>query len=297
MKKIALLAMAVVTSFCMYAYDNTRLVVSTTASQNYYLYIDGYQVGDQYKNGASYYISDINSANHRIQIYKQSSSIFGGNNRKMVYDNTVFLKANTETTLSMNMFGNVVINEVPLGNSGNNGGWNGGNNNGGGNGSGNNNNNDNWNNNGNQHQGHDCEGKRGKGHKKHKKCSNDDSWNNNGSWNNNNNNGSGNNNNGSWNNSTAINDKAFYQLKQSIQNENFDDTKKSIALQAMRNNYFTSSQVKELVQLFTFESSKLDIAKQGYKNTVDKQNYFTVSDVFTFSSSKQELMQYIQTVG
>jgi hypothetical protein len=280
MKKIALLAMAVVMSICMYAYDNTRLIVSTTTTQNYYLFIDGYAVGDQYKNGGSYYISDINSANHRIQLYKQSSSIFGGNNRKLVYDNTIFLKTNTQTTLSVNMFGNVVINETPLGsggwNGGNNGGWNGGNNN-----------NSNWNNN-NQHQGHDCDNKRGRGHKKQKRCGNDNSWNNN--------NGGWNNGNGGWNNS-AINDKSFYQLKQSIQNESFDDTKKSIALQAMRNNYFTSAQVKELVQLFTFESSKLDIAKQGYKNVVDKQNYFTVSDVFTFSSSKQELMQYIQTVG
>ncbi|MBP6430890.1 MAG: DUF4476 domain-containing protein [Ferruginibacter sp.] len=276
MKKIALLAVAVVMSICMYAYDNTRLIVSTTTTQNYYLFIDGYAVGDQYKNGSSYYISDINSANHRIQLYKQSSSIFGGNNRKLVYDNTIFLKTNTETTLSVNMFGNVVINETPLGN----GGWNGGNN-GGWNGGNNNNNNGSWNNN-NQHQGHDCDNKRGKGHKKHKKCGNGNSWNNN---------------NGSWNNNSAINDKSFYQLKQSIQNESFDDTKKSIALQGMRNNYFTSAQVKELVQLFTFESSKLDIAKQGYKNVVDKQNYFAVSDVFTFSSSKQELMQYIQTVG
>lgn len=292
MKKIALLAMAVVTSICMYAYDNTRLVVSTTASQNYQLYVDGYLVGDKYKNGNSFYISDINSANHRVQIYKNSNSIFGGSNRKIVYDNTIFLKANTETTLTMNMFGKVVINETPLGNGGNNGGWNGGNNNGGWNGSGNNTNNGNWNNNNNPHQGHDCDNKRGKGHRKHKKCGNNSSWNNN-----NNNGGWNNSNNGSWNTNSVMNDKAFYQLKQSIQNESFDDTKKSIALQAMRNNYFTSSQVKELVQLFTFESSKLAIAKQGYRNAIDKQNYFTVSDVFTFSSSKQELMQYIQTVG
>jgi hypothetical protein len=293
MKKIALLAMAVVTSICMYAYDNTRLVVSTTAPQNYQLYVDGYLVGDQYKNGNSFYISDINSANHRVQIYKNSNSMFGGSNRKMVYDNTIFLKANTETTLTMNLFGKVVINETPLGSGGNNGGWNGGNNNGGWNG----NNSGNWNNNGNQHQGHNCEGKKGKGHKKHKKrCGNDDdSWNNNGGWNNNN--GGWNNNGGGWNNKVVMSDDSFSMLKQSIQNENFDDTKQEIVKQAFVNNSFSTNQVKQLVQLFSFESSKLAIAKQAYKSTVDRQNYFTVSDAFSFSSSKQELMQYIQTVG
>ncbi len=299
MKKIALFMLAAILSLSSFAmYDNTRLVVSTTSSQNYYLFVDGYAVGDQYKNGNSFYISDINSANHRIQLYKQSNSIFGGNNRKLVYDNTIFLKSNTETTLSLNVLGNVVINEQPLGNSGNNngGGWNGSGNN-------TNTNNDGWNgsNNGtsnnNKHKGHNCEGKKGKGHKKnkHHNCDNDNSWNNNG--NGNNNNGNWNNGNSGCNNKVAMNDKSFYQLKQSIQNENFDYTKQSIATQAIRNNNFTTTQVKELVQLFSFESSKLAIAKLAYKNTIDKQNYFVVNDIFSFSSSKQELMQYTQSIG
>jgi hypothetical protein len=272
-------------------------VVSTTPNQSYSLLIDGYTVGEKYKNGTSYYVNDINSATHRIQLYKQSNSIFGGNNQKLVYDNSIFLKTNTETTISVNLFGNVVINEQPLGNTGNNnGGWNGSGNN-------NNNNNGSWNgsnsgiSNDNKHRGHNCDGKKGKGHKKHKHNDDDDddnSWNNNG----NNNNGNWNSGNGGWNNTkAAINDKAFYQLKQSIQNENFDDTKQSIAAQAMSSSYFTSTQIKELVQLFSFESSKLSVAKLGYKNTIDKSNYFLVNDAFSFSSSKQELMQYTQSVG
>jgi hypothetical protein len=285
MKKIALFIVAAILSFSSFAwYDNTRLVVSTTTSQTYYLFIDGYAVGNQYKNGNSFYISDINSANHRIQLYKESNSIFGGNNRKLVYDNTIFLKANTETMLSMNVFGNVVINENPLGN----GGWNGGNNNGGWNG---NTNNGNWNKN-QQHQGHNCEGKKGKGHRKNKhRCNNDN-------WNNGNNNNNGGWNNGGWNNDrSSMNSTSFNLLKQTIQNESFDDSKQAIAKQALSKSYFTSTQIKELVQLFSFESSKLAIAKLGYNNTIDKQNYFTINDAFSFSSSKQQLIQYIQTVG
>ena len=139
--------------------------VSTTDNQNYILLIDGFTVGNKYKNGSSYFINDINSATHRIPLYKQTNSIFVGNKRKVVYDNGLFLKANTETIISLNMFGSVPINEQPLGNSGNNNrDWNGS-------GNTNNSNNNSWNgsnnpnSNTNKHKGHTCEGKKGKGTK------------------------------------------------------------------------------------------------------------------------------------
>ena len=127
MKKITLIVLVAIFSIQAFAtYNNTRLVVSTTAKQNYILLIDGFTVGNKYKNGSSYFINDINSATHRIPLYKQPNSIFGGNKRKVVYDNGLFLKANTKTIISLNMFGSVPINEQPLGNSGNNNGvWNG----------------------------------------------------------------------------------------------------------------------------------------------------------------------------
>ena len=95
-------------------------------------------------------------------------------------------------------------------------------------------------------------------------------------------------------NGRAMNVQAFDQFKQSIGNERFDNTKLSIAKQVISTNYFMSAQVKEIVQLFTFESSKLEIAKYAYKYTLDKGSYFLVNDAFTFSNSKDELMQYIQ---
>lgn len=127
MKKITLLVLVAIFSIQAFAtYNNIRLLVSTTAKQNYILLIDGFTVRNKYKNGSSYFINDINSATHRIQLYKQTNSIFGGNKRKVVYDNGLFLKANTKTIISLNMFGSVTINEQPLGNSGNNNGdWNG----------------------------------------------------------------------------------------------------------------------------------------------------------------------------
>jgi hypothetical protein len=122
---------------------------------------------------------------------------------------------------------------------------------------------------------------------------NEDNWNHNvNDWNNHNNN---------WNDQTnnypiyqTMTNREFDQLKQTIKNESFDDTKQSIAKQVISSNFFTSGQVKEIVQLFVFESSKMEIAKYAFKYTVDQNNYFTLLDAFTFSSSKSELLKYIQ---
>jgi hypothetical protein len=62
----------------------------------------------------------------------------------------------------------------------------------------------------------------------------------------------------------------------------------------MDRNYFTSQQVKELLQLFTFENNKLDLAKYAYRKTMDRRNYYIVNDVFAFSNSKDELARYIR---
>lgn len=91
----------------------------------------------------------------------------------------------------------------------------------------------------------------------------------------------------------VMNESEFSQLIYSISNASFESTKLSIANSALRSNNVTTQQVKRILAQFSFESSKLDFAKQAYNKTIDKQNYFSVSDMFTFSSSTIELNQYI----
>ncbi|MFZ4057222.1 MAG: DUF4476 domain-containing protein [Ferruginibacter sp.] len=134
---------------------------------------------------------------------------------------------------------------------------------------------------------------------------NNNGWNNNNNnnngWNNNNNNNNGYNWNGNnwnangWNGTNRpMNDQSFQQLKQTLTNEAFDDTRSTIAKQVLGINYFTSEQVRQLVKLFTFDTGKLDIAKFAYKNTVDRGNYYVIYPELTFSSSKDNLAKYIQ---
>lgn len=104
---------------------------------------------------------------------------------------------------------------------------------------------------------------------------------------------------GGYTNSAPVNDcyamkgRDFQAAKQTIENESFDDSKVNTAKSIISSNCLTSDQVLELCQLFSFEQSKLDIAKSAYGKTVDQNNYFKVVNAFTFSSSKDELNKYI----
>jgi len=45
--------------------------------------------------------------------------------------------------------------------------------------------------------------------------------------------------------------------------------------------------------VFSFESTRLDFARMAYHRVIDPQNYFIVNNAFRFSSSIDELYQYI----
>lgn len=85
----------------------------------------------------------------------------------------------------------------------------------------------------------------------------------------------------------------FSQLKHTIAQANFESTKLNIFRQALAYNNFTSQQVLELMDVFWFESSKLEVAKLAYDRTVDRNNYYIVNNGFSFSSSVNQLSDYV----
>jgi hypothetical protein len=85
----------------------------------------------------------------------------------------------------------------------------------------------------------------------------------------------------------------FNKLKSSVESKSFDSSRLTVAKQGVKSNVLASWQVAELMDLLTFESSKLELAKYAYKYVADKGNYYLVNDQFTFSSSISELDQYI----
>jgi hypothetical protein len=81
--------------------------------------------------------------------------------------------------------------------------------------------------------------------------------------------------------------------KNSMTSASFEDTKISTFKQIVSSKCIITSQVKELLQIFTFEDSKLSMAKYAYSYVADPSNYYTINDIFTFDSSKSELSDYV----
>lgn len=85
----------------------------------------------------------------------------------------------------------------------------------------------------------------------------------------------------------------FESAKSSIRSKSFEDSKLTIAKQIIQSNCLLSSQVKEIMLLFSFEDTRLDFAKFAYAYTLDLGNYYKVNDAFTFESSIDELNSYV----
>ena len=93
---------------------------------------------------------------------------------------------------------------------------------------------------------------------------------------------------------SAMDVQSFEMLKRALSRENFENSRLEIAKSSIDRNNFSTLQVRDLILLFSFESNKLDVAKYAYGKVVDKNNFFQVYDAFSFSSSKEDLANYIR---
>jgi acylphosphatase len=59
--------------------------------------------------------------------------------------------------------------------------------------------------------------------------------------------------------------------------------------------YFIVTQAKQLIQLVSAESNRLELAKSSYGNITDRENFNLMYDVLSNQSSKNELSNYVNT--
>ena len=85
----------------------------------------------------------------------------------------------------------------------------------------------------------------------------------------------------------------FASLRQVVIRSSFDSTKRELLRGAIASNHLTAHQLYDLLTLLDFESSRLEIAKLGYARVVDKENFYTVYNAFSFDSSVKELNRWI----
>lgn len=86
----------------------------------------------------------------------------------------------------------------------------------------------------------------------------------------------------------------FNQATAQIKKTSFSDDKMKIAQQVSRNNCLSVNQIVDICKLFSFEDDKLEFAKFAYDFTFEKNKYYLVNDVFSFSSSRDELDSFLQ---
>lgn len=93
----------------------------------------------------------------------------------------------------------------------------------------------------------------------------------------------------------TISDRDLNQALSSIRGEWYEGNKMKIAQDAIANNFFSAAQVKILLQVFTMEENKLQLAKLAYAKTIDKAAFtMTVNDVFAFNASREDLARFIR---
>lgn len=87
----------------------------------------------------------------------------------------------------------------------------------------------------------------------------------------------------------------FMEIKHLVQSADFENDKMNIAKQATSAHYFYVDQIADIARLFDFEHNKLEYVKFAYDYCIDRNLYYKLNGIFEFSSSKDELNDFINS--
>jgi len=92
-----------------------------------------------------------------------------------------------------------------------------------------------------------------------------------------------------------VNADDFNKIKASIEKESFDNSKIVKAKQIMADKKcFTTGQIIEIMNMFSFEDSKYEVATYCYDYCKNKDDYYQIADNFTFSMTKDDFMGFLK---
>ena len=96
-----------------------------------------------------------------------------------------------------------------------------------------------------------------------------------------------------------LDESQFEKLKSKVNSKSFADQKykKVTKFIPKTGRLITSEQAKEIVRLFSFDNDQIKVAKFLYTHLYDKQNYDEMLSVLSFSNSKKEVEDYIESLG
>lgn len=100
---------------------------------------------------------------------------------------------------------------------------------------------------------------------------------------------------GDMNSHPAMRPSTFRIIKTSMQRTSFESARKIMMRQALQGQYISSYQLRQLLFLFDFESSRLEMARLAYPHLIDPQNIALIYDVFEYESSIKHLNAYLDS--
>lgn len=94
-------------------------------------------------------------------------------------------------------------------------------------------------------------------------------------------------------NNGAISERDFQQFLKDLKKEKFDSRQQKMTKSKLDSHYFTTNQINTILEEFSFEGTKLELAKHAHSRVLDPENYSIIVDSFTFGANKKELRLFI----
>jgi hypothetical protein len=91
----------------------------------------------------------------------------------------------------------------------------------------------------------------------------------------------------------VLSEEDFQAAKAGVERYSSDSDRLNAAKSIVEEQYLSSNQVAQLVELFVFDDVRLAFAKLAYPKTQDKENYNQVIGLMQNTSSQEDLRQYI----
>jgi hypothetical protein len=239
-----------------------NITLNFSGNRNYQVLIDGRNVNaSDYSGSNTIYLDHLRSGQHTIEVYriKRSHGLFG-NNSARTYSSYFNVSPQLDLNIVIDNRGSAQIYETRSN---------------GGRGNGRRNRDRDWNNRDNGRRDGDWNNR-------------DNGYGNGGYGHGNDGYGNGDRSNGY---NRALSDHDFNQVLQKIRGQWFG--KLGTARDAVNSNYFTTSQVRQILQVFSSENDQLELAKLSYTKLVDQQNFRQLYDLFS-RRSQNELDNYIR---
>lgn len=88
-------------------------------------------------------------------------------------------------------------------------------------------------------------------------------------------------------------DAEFKAIKRSIRDQTFSDEQKSMAKKQIQKKCFTLEQLTEVVKLFTMDDDRLEMIMYLYDYSYQKDRFYELRGLLTFSSTKKEFDEFL----